>query len=125
ITKPLKIDVRLIAATIENLAEAVKEGRFRSDLFYRLNVFPVTIAPLRERRDDLPLLLDRFVNHLCQQHGRQLVGITPRALQAILDYSWPGNIREFENVIERAVILADDGDTIDLRHLVGLEANQA
>jgi len=123
-TKTLKIDVRVIAATNENLAEAVKEGRFRSDLFYRLNVFPVTIAPLRERRDDLPLLLDRFVNHLCQQHGRQLVGITPRALQAILDYSWPGNIREFENVIERAVILADDGDTIDLRHLAGLEANQ-
>lgn len=123
-TKTLKIDVRVIAATNEDLAEAVKQGRFRSDLFYRLNVFPVTIAPLRERKDDLPLLLERFVNQLCQQHGRQLAGITPRALQSILDYSWPGNIREFENVIERAVILADDGDTIDLRHLFGLEGNQ-
>ncbi|MEJ6654393.1 MAG: sigma 54-interacting transcriptional regulator, partial [Pseudomonas sp.] len=120
-TKTLKIDVRVIAATNENLAEAVKQGRFRSDLFYRLNVFPVTIAPLRERKDDLPLLLERFVNQLCQQHERQLAGITPRALQRILDYPWPGNIREFENVIERAVILADDGETIDLRHLSGLE----
>lgn len=123
-TKTLKIDVRVIAATNENLAEAVKQGRFRSDLFYRLNVFPVTIAPLRERKDDLPLLLERFVNQLCQQHGRQLAGITPRALQRILDYPWPGNIREFENVIERAVILADDGETIDLRHLSGLEEAQ-
>lgn len=123
-TKTLKIDVRVIAATNEDLAEAVKQGRFRSDLFYRLNVFPVTIAPLRERKDDLPLLLERFVNHLCQRHGRQLVGITPRALQYILDYSWPGNIREFENVIERAVILANDGDAIDLRHLSGLESTQ-
>ena len=123
-TKTLKIDVRVIAATNEDLSEAVKQGRFRSDLFYRLNVFPVTIAPLRERKDDLPLLLERFVNQLCLQHGRQLAGITPRALQRILDYPWPGNIREFENVIERAVILADDGETIDLRHLSGLEDNQ-
>ncbi|PRB81403.1 sigma-54-dependent Fis family transcriptional regulator [Pseudomonas sp. MYb185] len=123
-TKTLKIDVRVIAATNEDLSEAVKQGRFRSDLFYRLNVFPVTIAPLRERKDDLPLLLERFVNQLCQQHGRRLAGITPRALQRILDYPWPGNIREFENVIERAVILADDGETIDLRHLSGLEDNQ-
>lgn len=123
-TKTLKINVRVIAATNEDLAEAVKQGRFRSDLFYRLNVFPVTIAPLRERKDDLPLLLERFINRLCQQHERQLSGITPRALQRILDYPWPGNIREFENVIERAVILADDGETLDLRHLSGIEEAQ-
>jgi DNA-binding NtrC family response regulator len=85
-------------------------------------VFPVTIAPLRERRDDLPLLLDSFMRKLCTAHGRHLTGITPRALQVILDYHWPGNIREFENVIERAVILADDGDAIDIRHLSGLDA---
>ena len=118
--KTLKVDVRVIAATNEDLAVAVKEGRFRSDLFYRLNVFPVTIAPLRERKDDLPLLLDVCMTKLSALHGRHLTGITPRALQAILDYHWPGNIREFENVIERAVILADDGEAIDLRHLSGL-----
>lgn len=120
--KTIKVDVRVIAATNEDLSKAVKAGTFRSDLFYRLNVFPVTIAPLRERKDDLPMLLDTFVRRLCTLHGRQLNGISPRALQAILDYHWPGNIREFENVIERAVILADDGDHLDLRHLSGLDA---
>ncbi|WPP46796.1 sigma 54-interacting transcriptional regulator [Pseudomonas sp. AN-1] len=118
--KTLKVNVRVIAATNEDLAVAVREGRFRSDLFYRLNVFPVTIAPLRERKDDLPLLLDLCMTKLSALHGRRLTGITPRALQAILDYHWPGNIREFENVIERAVILADDDEAIDLRHLSGL-----
>ncbi|VVO30660.1 sigma-54-dependent Fis family transcriptional regulator [Pseudomonas fluorescens] len=118
--KTLKVDVRVIAATNEDLVTAVKEGRFRSDLFYRLNVFPVTIAPLRERKDDLPLLLDACLRKLAPLHGRQLSGITPRALQAILDHQWPGNIREFENVIERAVILADDGEALDMRHLSGI-----
>jgi two-component system response regulator HydG len=120
--KTVKVDVRVIAATNEDLASAVKAGRFRSDLFYRLNVFPVTVAPLRERKDDLPLLLDTFMRKLCALHGRVLTGISPRALQMLLDYHWPGNIREFENVIERAVILSDDGDFIDLRHLSGLDA---
>ncbi|MCY1277360.1 Phenol regulator MopR [compost metagenome] len=120
--KTIRVDVRVIAATNEDLAKAVKAGTFRSDLFYRLNVFPVTIAPLRERKDDLPLLLDNFMRKLSALHGRQLKGITPRALQVILDYHWPGNIREFENVIERAVILADDGDALDIRHLSGLDA---
>ncbi|AMO75997.1 sigma-54-dependent Fis family transcriptional regulator [Pseudomonas citronellolis] len=120
--KTIKVDVRVIAATNEDLAKAVKAGTFRSDLFYRLNVFPVTIAPLRERKDDLPLLLDTFVRKLSALHGRRLNGITPRALQVILDYHWPGNIREFENVVERAVILADDGDALDIRHLSGLDA---
>ncbi|WP_019690190.1 sigma-54-dependent Fis family transcriptional regulator [Pseudomonas fluorescens] len=120
--KTIKVDVRVIAATNEDLAGAVKAGRFRSDLFYRLNVFPVTIAPLRERKDDLPLLLDTFMRKLCTLHGRHLTGISPRALQMLLDYHWPGNIREFENVIERAVILSDDGDAIDIRHLSGLDA---
>lgn len=119
--KTVKVDVRVIAATNEDLSDAVKHGRFRSDLFYRLNVFPVTIAPLRERKDDLPLLLESCINKLSRLHGRHIPGITPRALQRILDYRWPGNIREFENVIERAVILADDGDAIDIRHLSGIE----
>ncbi|MES2868977.1 MAG: sigma 54-interacting transcriptional regulator [Pseudomonadota bacterium] len=120
--KTIKVDVRVIAATNEDLATAVKAGRFRSDLFYRLNVFPVTIAPLRERKDDLPLLLDTVMRKLSALHGRHLVGVTPRALQMILDYHWPGNIREFENVIERAIILSDDGDLLDIRHLSGLDA---
>jgi two-component system response regulator HydG len=120
--KTIKVDVRVIAATNEDLASAVKAGRFRSDLFYRLNVFPITIAPLRERKDDLPLLLDTVMHRLCAMHGRQLSGVAPRALQVILDYHWPGNIREFENVVERAIILADDGDMLDLRHLSGLDA---
>jgi transcriptional regulator with GAF, ATPase, and Fis domain len=120
--KTIKVDVRVIAATNEDLANAVKAGRFRSDLFYRLNVFPITIAPLRERKDDLPLLLDSVMRRLSTRHGRQLAGVTPRALQVILDYHWPGNIREFENVIERAIILADDGDLLDIRHLSGLDA---
>ena len=120
--KTIKVDVRVIAATNEDLASAVKAGRFRSDLFYRLNVFPITIAPLRERKDDLPLLLDSVMRRLSTRHGRQLAGVTPRALQVILDYHWPGNIREFENVIERAIILADDGDLLDIRHLSGLDA---
>ncbi|AYC33016.1 AAA family ATPase [Pseudomonas cavernae] len=119
--KTVKVDVRVIAATNEDLGDAVKHGRFRGDLFYRLNVFPVTIAPLRERKDDLPLLLESCVNKLSRLHGRHIPGITPRALQRVLDYQWPGNIREFENVIERAVILADDGDPIDIRHLSGIE----
>ncbi|MGH8330987.1 MAG: sigma 54-interacting transcriptional regulator [Pseudomonas fluorescens] len=120
--KTIKVNVRVIAATNEDLASAVKAGRFRSDLFYRLNVFPITIAPLRERKDDLPLLLDSVMRRLSTRHGRQLTGVTPRALQVILDYHWPGNIREFENVIERAIILADDGDLLDIRHLSGLDA---
>nr|WP_314532568.1 sigma 54-interacting transcriptional regulator [uncultured Pseudomonas sp.] len=120
--KTIKVDVRVIAATNEDLAKAVKAGRFRSDLFYRLNVFPITIAPLRERKDDLPLLLDTVMRKLCALHGRHLTGVAPRALQVILDYHWPGNIREFENVIERAIILSDDGDMLDLRHLSGLDA---
>jgi len=120
-TKTIKVNVRVIAATNEQLIDAVKEGRFRSDLFYRLNVFPITIDPLRKRKDDLPVLLEACLSKLTKLHGRQLTGITPRALQVLLDHQWPGNIREFENVIERAVILADDGEAIDLRHLAGIE----
>lgn len=118
--KTIKVNVRVVTATNEDLKSAVKEGRFRSDLYYRVNVFPVTIAPLRDRKDDLPVLLDNCINRMTELHGRSLSGITPKALQKILDHNWPGNIREFENVIERAVILADDGEALDERHLSGL-----
>lgn len=120
-TKTIKVDVRVVAATNENLEEAVKEGRFRSDLYYRLNVFPVTIPPLRDRTDDLPVLLEFYLSKFASHHGRVPSGITPRALQAILNHPWPGNIREFENVIERGIILAEDGEPLDIRHLFGTD----
>tara|TARA_R100000005_G_scaffold89631_1_gene60361 strand:+ start:73266 stop:75068 length:1803 start_codon:yes stop_codon:yes gene_type:complete len=116
-----RVDVRVIAATNESLAEAVEQGRFRSDLYYRLNVFPILIAPLRDRKDDLPLLLESTLERLARQHRRDVAGITSQALQKLLDYHWPGNIREFENVIERAVILIEDGDMIDTQHLSGID----
>ncbi|MEX2473740.1 sigma 54-interacting transcriptional regulator [Marinobacter sp.] len=118
--KTVKVNVRLVAATNEDLRQAVKDGRFRSDLYYRINVFPVTIAPLRDRKDDLPVLLESILTKLCNLHGRSLSGTTPKALQKILDHDWPGNIREFENVIERGVIMADDNEPLDERHLSGL-----
>lgn len=121
--KTIKLDVRVVAATNENLPQAVKEGRFRADLFYRINVFPIRIPPLRERRDDLPLLLDHFIKRLSALHGRHIPGITPRALQAVLNYQWPGNIREFENVIERGIIVANDGESLDLRHLFSVDTS--
>lgn len=124
-TRTIKLDVRVVAATNEDLPKAVKEGRFREDLFYRINVFPVHIPPLRERRDDLPLLIEYFTKRLSALHGRHVPGIMPRALQAVLNHKWPGNIREFENVIERGIILADDGESLDLRHLFSVDSNFA
>ncbi|MEX3967847.1 sigma 54-interacting transcriptional regulator [Paraburkholderia sp. EG286B] len=121
--KTIKLDVRVVAATNENLPQAVKEGRFREDLFYRINVFPIRIPPLRDRRDDLPLLLEHFIKRLSTLHGRHIPGITPRALQAVLNYQWPGNIREFENVIERGIIVANDGESLDLRHLFSVDTS--
>lgn len=124
-TRTIKLDVRVVAATNENLPQAVKEARFREDLFYRINVFPIHIPPLRERRDDLPLLIEYFTKRLSALHGRHVPGIMPRALQAVLNHKWPGNIREFENVIERGIILADDGESLDLRHLFSVDSNFA
>ncbi|MGE0115281.1 MAG: sigma 54-interacting transcriptional regulator [Steroidobacteraceae bacterium] len=121
-TKTVKVDVRVIAATNENLQQAVAQQRFREDLFYRLNVFPITIAPLRERREDLPVLLEFLLARFSRMHDRRLPGITPRALQALHSHNWPGNIRELENVIERGVILADDGESLDMRHLFSVDS---
>lgn len=116
-TKTRKVDVRVVTATNENLGVAVEEGRFRKDLYYRLNVFPILIPPLRERRADIPLLLERLLGELCARHGRQVSGVTNRAMEALLTYHWPGNIRELENVLERGIILADEGGAIDIPHL--------
>jgi two-component system, NtrC family, response regulator PilR len=104
-TKPIEVDVRLIAATNADLEEDVKAGRFRSDLFYRLNVIPVYIPTLRERGDDIPLLVNHFVAKYCRRDGVDLKTVSPEAMQALHKYDWPGNVRELENCIERAVLL--------------------
>jgi DNA-binding NtrC family response regulator len=113
-SEPVQIDVRLVAATNSDLERAVNEGRFRNDLFYRLNVIPVRLPPLRQRSDDIPLLIEHFLAAHPGAHGPKKV---PRAvMDALMRYDWPGNVRELENVIERAVILGD-GEAIALEDL--------
>ena len=124
-TTTRKVDVRVVAATNENLQNAVEQGRFRKDLYYRLNVFPIVIPPLRERRADIPLLLEKLLKEFCERHGRQISGVTNRAMQTLLTHPWPGNIRELENVLERGIILAEEGGALDLMHLFTLDENQA
>ena len=116
-TQTRHVDVRVMAATNVDLREEVRAGRFREDLFFRLNVFPIRITPLRERREDIPLLMTHFLTKFSRLHGRRLSGFTQRAVDAMLSYDWPGNIREVENVIERGVILAADSGAIDTPHL--------
>jgi two-component system, NtrC family, response regulator HydG len=111
------IDVRVVAATNVDLREEVRAGRFREDLYFRLNVFPIRILPLRERREDIPLLMQHFLAKFNRRHGRRLTGFTQRAVDAVLSYDWPGNVREVENVIERGVILAAENTAIDAPHL--------
>lgn len=123
-TTTKKVNVRIVAATNEDLRVAVREGRFREDLFYRLNVFPIFIPPLRERRDDIPLLLDSLIRRYRAQHGRRITGITAHALQLILNYRWPGNIRELENVIERGVILGQDDQPLGHSQLFTIDGEQ-
>lgn len=112
-----KIDVRVIAATNEDLAEAVKAGKFRADLYYRLNVFPVAIPALRERRDDIPLLAEHFIKRFHEEYGKKTLGFSDRALEACMHYHWPGNIRELENVIERGIILTEPNESISVQAL--------
>jgi PAS domain S-box-containing protein len=106
---PVRVDVRVIAATNRDLPREVRDRAFREDLFYRLNVFPVRLPPLRERRDDIPLLVRYLVRKFALRTGKHLAGVSPAALHSLLEYPWPGNIRELENVLERAVILAPPG----------------
>jgi Nif-specific regulatory protein len=116
-SKTIKVDVRLIAATNKNLQKAIEEGTFRDDLFYRLNVVPIELPPLRERLEDLPRLVDHFIKKYAGETGRTINKVQDDALQMLCDYEWKGNIRELENCIERAVILAED-DTIEARHFL-------
>uniref|UniRef100_A0A7V4N534 Sigma-54-dependent Fis family transcriptional regulator n=1 Tax=Thermodesulfobacterium geofontis TaxID=1295609 RepID=A0A7V4N534_9BACT len=106
--KAIKIEVRIIAATNKDLEKEVKEGRFREDLFFRLNVIPLTLPPLRERKEDIPLLVKFFLKRLCEREGIEEKTITPSALEKLINYHWPGNIRELENLIERLVILSEN-----------------
>jgi formate hydrogenlyase transcriptional activator len=104
-----QVDVRLVAATHRNLADMVKRNEFRSDLYYRLNVFPVMLPPLRERSADIPALVAHFVEIFCRRIGKQIEHIPEETLSAFTAYHWPGNVRELQNLIERAVILSNDG----------------
>jgi formate hydrogenlyase transcriptional activator len=105
-SRTLRVDVRVIAATNRRLHDAVQAGTFRSDLFFRLNVFPLELPPLRERRSDIPQLAMFFLSHCGKRLGKSMEGISQEAMGRLEDYAWPGNIRELQNVIERAVILA-------------------
>ncbi len=111
------VDVRLIAATNQNLYEKVSEGTFREDLFYRVNVFPITIPPLRDRIEDIPALVKHFLEKMSLQTGKGVWGIDPAALDLLMRYPWPGNVRELENEIERAQVLTGDGRNISVRRL--------
>jgi two-component system response regulator PilR (NtrC family) len=112
-TRDVKVDVRVIAASNRDVTKAVAEGVLREDLFYRLNVIPLTLPPLRERREDIPLLVEHFVRKLSVELGKPVKGVTPEALAVLEQYHWPGNVRELENVIERALVLGS-GDRLDV-----------
>jgi formate hydrogenlyase transcriptional activator len=106
-TRSIRTNVRVIAATNRNLQVAIQAGTFRSDLFYRLNVFPIDMPPLRERREDIPVLVEYFVDHYASKVGKNIQGITKESLDLLRSYPWPGNIRELQNVIERSVIMCE------------------
>jgi len=106
-SRPIKIDVRIIAATVKDLDKEVREDKFRDDLFYRLNVLPIKIPPLKERREDIPLLVDHFIHKYSRELNHPIQEINQEALNCLLNYSWNGNVRELENVIERAIVLTD------------------
>jgi two-component system response regulator HydG len=118
-------DVRIIAATNKDLSAEVDAGRFREDLYYRINVIPITMPPMRDRREDIPLLCDHFLRRYCRKNKKEIKGFVRRALDLLMDYRWPGNVRELENAIERAVVLAR-GEVLDVAdfpaHMVGQAA---
>jgi len=115
-SKAIQIDIRIVAATVKDLLKEVNEGRFRDDLFYRLNVLLIHIPPLRERKEDIPLLVTHFMKKHSQSLGKTVVGIDPKALEVLINYKWHGNVRELENTIERAIVLAD-AENIELQNL--------
>jgi two-component system response regulator AtoC len=114
--KDISVDVQVVASTNRNLEQAVKEGKFRDDLYYRLSVIPIQIPPLRERQEDIPMLVEHFIQRYNQQFRKSVKDIAPEALKLMMEYSWPGNVRELKNAIERAMILAD-GDCLEVAAL--------
>ena len=118
--RTIKVDVRIIAATNRNLEEQIKKNLFRKDLYYRLNVYPVTIAPLRDRSSDIPLLVEHFVKRFNNKIGKKITRISKKTIKQLQSYSWPGNVRELENIIERAVIISS-GSTLTVEPLVNPE----
>ena len=112
----LRADVRLIAATNKNLEQLVREGKFRDDLYFRLNVVRIVMPPLRERKEDIPILVRGFLRHFCKENQKPLLDLTPDAMDALLTYDWPGNIRELRTAIEHGVVMAT-GKQITLRDL--------
>jgi DNA-binding NtrC family response regulator len=120
-TKTLKVDVRVVAATNQDLRAALEQGTFREDLYYRLNVVPISIPPLREHKEDIPYLVDHFLSRFARESAKPITGITPAAMRMLTDFHWPGNIRELENIIERAVALSTGTmlDVGDIRLDVG------
>jgi DNA-binding NtrC family response regulator len=115
--RPIKVDIRVISATNTNLEEAVSQGKFRQDLYFRLNVVPISIPPLRERREDIPLLAKHFLNKFNGAFNKKIPGFSDKALSGLNSYHWPGNIRELENLIERIVVLSPGDATIDLKDI--------
>jgi len=125
-SKPIKVDVRILAATNENLADAVNKGKFREDLFYRLSVVPIHLPPLRERKEDVSFLVEHFLQKYNKKTKKNIESISPQALRALSDYDWPGNIRELENTIERAVVLSKSNG-LDIEDLMyhGISASSS
>jgi DNA-binding NtrC family response regulator len=115
--KPIKVDIRVISATNTNLEDAVMRGKFRQDLYFRLNVIPISIPPLRERKEDIPLLAKHFLNKFNTAFNKKIPGFTEKALDAFTKYHWPGNIRELENLIERIVVLSSGNEIMDLKDI--------
>ena len=119
----IKVDVRLITATLKNLGEEIKKGTFREDLYYRLNVLPIHLPPLRERKEDIPLLAEHFIKRFNTEMGKNVETISPECLQALGDYAWPGNVRELENMVERALVL-ENSKSLNLESLPDVIRNQ-
>ena len=109
-TEVLRADVRVISATNRDLQAAIADGAFRSDLYYRLNVFPIKLPPLRDRKEDVPLLVNYFVDRYAKRAGKKIKHIQKKALEALQEYSWPGNVRELQNVIERSLIIGETNE---------------
>jgi transcriptional regulator with GAF, ATPase, and Fis domain len=117
-TRSIPVDVRVITATNRDLEAAIAAGTLRSDLFYRLNVFPIEVPPLRERKEDIPLLVEYFIDRFARKAGKNIHGISKKTLDLLLEYPWPGNIRELQNVVERSVIVCETGNfSVDERWL--------